>query len=229
MKKKFIIIFIWLIVITILINIFYYLIMENGINILSYQLAFKLKYYFRKVIEVEVDYNDLERNNVISKDNISVKLSNIDYKQDTGKLNVNLEFYTNNDGDVLEYTGGIARVYDDKKIFFNGPVGSLLDDMENMKYLLFSEDIYGNVEEGYKKLFGKLDYSNLNDTFESCIINTIEEDPITAELNLNLGEKYKIPDKLYISIIDLMYKSVDEFAVCKAIEPLGELKFIVNF
>lgn len=124
MKKKFIIIFIWLIVITILINIFYYLIMENGINILSHQLAFKLKYYFRKVIEVEVDYNDLERNNVISKDNISVKLSNIDYKQDTGKLNVKLEFYTNNDGDVLEYTSGVARVYDDKKIFSNTPCRS---------------------------------------------------------------------------------------------------------
>lgn len=229
MKKKFIIIFIWLIVITILINIFYYLIMENGINILSHQLAFKLKYYFRKVIEVEVDYNDLERNNVISKDNISVKLSNIDYKQDTGKLNVKLEFYTNNDGDVLEYTGGVARVYDDKKIFSNGPVGTFFADMENIKYLLFSEDIYGNAEDNYKKLFGKLDYSNLNDTSESCTINTSEEGPITEELNLNLGEGYKISDKLYISIIDLLYKSVDEFEYHKAIEPLGELKFTVNF
>ena len=124
MKKKFVFILIWLIVITILTNIFYYLIMEDGINILLPQLAFKFKYYFREVIDITVDYKNLEENNVISKDNVSIKLSDINYQQDSGELNIKIEFYTNNDGDVLEYTSGVARVYDDKKIFSNTPCRS---------------------------------------------------------------------------------------------------------
>lgn len=232
MKKKFIIIFIWLIVISMLVNILYYLIMENGINILMPQIAFKFKYYFREVIDITVDYKNLEENNVISKDNISIKLSNINYQQDIGELNIKLESYTNSN-DVLDGIGGILRVYDEKKIFFNGPVGALLKDMKNTKYLLYTEDIYGNVEAeeiSNKKLFGKLDYSNLNtDYFDRFDINNSDDNSIATNLTLDLGKGYKIPDKLYISVINFVYKSVDEFMYRKAIEPLGELKFIVEF
>lgn len=230
MKKKIFAILIWLIIINILINIFYYLIMENGINILMPQLAFKLKYYFREVVEAEVDYNDLEKCNVVSKNNASIKLSNINYQKDSGELQLKFEFYTNNDY-ILENIGGVLRVYDDQKIFSHNCIGGGFGDWENIQYLLISEDMYRNVDfsnEYNKQLYGELDDSNLNiDRLFS--INSLEDYPIIGELSLNLGKGYEISDNLYIDFLDFQYKSVDEFVWRKAIEPLGELKFIVNF
>ncbi len=116
-----------------------------------------------------------------------------------------------------------------KRYFLILLVGVMFADSKNMKYLLFSEDMYGKIEEGnYKKLFGKLDYSNLN-TDRFFIIHDLDSNPIVAKVLLNLGEGYKISDKLYISIFDFVYKSADEFEEQKLSEPLGELKFIVEF
>lgn len=230
MKKKFIIIFAWIIVINILINVFYYLIIENGFEIITRQFAFRKRYYFREIVNVNLDYNNYENNNIFSKDNMFIELSNIDYEKWSGKLKTKFTFYMNND-DVLDTVGGILRIYDDKKIFYHGYLGGYWDS-NNMEYLMFDENIYGevNLEDLYnKKLYGELDDTNLN-LDEFIIFNNVyNNEPIEAELSLNLGKEYEISEKLYIDIIDFQYKSVDEFLPKKIFNPLGEIKFIVNF
>ncbi len=232
MKKKFLVLLIWIIIINILINIFYYLIMENGINILIPQLAFKIKYYFREVIEVAVDYNDLNKNNVVSKNNIAIRLSSINYEQTSGELNLKFEFYTNND-DILENIGSVLRIYDNKKIFYHGYGGATIWDSDTAMNLLLGKNMYGKFDESNlynKKLFGELDDTNFNFGFCTTITGLDNDDePVTEEVTLNLGKKYEISDNLYIDFLDFQYKSVDEFIWRKAIEPFGEFKFIVNF
>lgn len=232
MKKKIFAILIWLIIINILINIFYYLIMENGINIIIPQLAFKLKYYFREVAEVTVDYNDLDKNNVVSKNNISIKLSSINYEQASGELNLKFEFYTNNDN-ILENIGSVLRIYDNKKIFYHGYGGTTIWDSDTATNLLLGKNMYGEFDESNfynKKLFGELDDTNFNSGLGTTITGLDNDDePVIEEVTLNLGKGYEISDNLYIDFLDFQYKSVDEFVWRKAIEPLGELKFIVNF
>ncbi len=229
MKKKFIIILIWLVIINILINICYYLIIEDGINIIIPELAFKFRYHFRERVSISLDYDNYEKNNVISKENASIKLSNIKYEKESGKLNLKLEFFENNDY-ALDQIGGVIRIYDDKKIFFHGSFGGSFDDWKNMEYLLFNRDLYGEVNytDTYnQKLYGKLDDSNLN--LDKLLNNVFENDTINTELSLDLGKDYEINNNLYIDILDYQYKSVDEFVYNKPMEPLGEFKFIINF
>lgn len=231
MKNKFIIILIWFAIINILINICYYLIIEDGINIIIPELAFKFRYHFRERVSISLDYDNYEKNNVISKENASIKLSNIKYEKESGKLNLKFELYEKNDY-ILDRIGGVIRIYDDKKIFFHGSFGGSFDDWKNMEYLLFDKDLYGEVNytDTYnQKLYGKLDDSNLNLDKYIMFNNIGTYETINAELSLDLGKDYEINNNLYIDILDYQYKSVDEFVHNKPMEPLGEFKFIINF
>lgn len=93
--------------------------------------------------------------------------------------------------------------------------------------------MYGEFDESNfynKKLFGELDDTNFNSGLGTTITGLDNDDePVIEEVTLNLGKGYEISDNLYIDFLDFQYKSVDEFVWRKAIEPLGELKFIVNF
>lgn len=231
MKKKAFIILIWFIVINILINVCYYFIFENGFNIIMPQIAFKTRYFFRKTVDVTVDYKEFEKNNVVSKDNISIKLCNINYEKNSGELKLEFEFDTNNDY-PLDYIGGVQRIYDDKKIFYHTLFGTSFYDTGNIKYLLYSENMYGVVDGSNrynKKIYGELDDSNFNDEPGITYDNMNDDEPIYEELTLNLGKDYDITGQLYIDFIDVQYKTVDEFEYHKAFEPLGVLRFIINF
>lgn len=228
MKKKFVIILIWLIILNILINICYYLVNEDGIHIILQKVSFKVRYFFRETIEQEINYSNYIKNNVISKNNLCIKLSNINYKESSGELKLGFNFYTD-DNQTLEYFGSVIRIYDDSKIFYHNLLGSTVF-FDNTNYLLYNTNLYGEINPSdlyNKKLYGQLDDINLN---KDTIIETVNSDKnILAETVLYLGKNYKIHDKLYIDFIDLQYKSVDKFIAHRPIEPLGEFKFIVNF
>lgn len=228
MKKKFIIVFIWFIILNILINVCYYLITENGIDVILPKISFEIRYFFREVIEKNIKYNNFSEDNTISKNNFSVNLSNIEYEQSSGELKLKFNFYTD-DKQTLEYFGSILRIYDDNKIFYHNSLGSLAFS-DNYKYLLYDTNVYDEIDSFdlyNKKLYGKLDDTNLN---KETLIQTVNmETNIYAETTLYLGENYKIPNKLYIDFIDLQYKSVDRFIAHRVIEPLGEFRFIITF
>lgn len=232
MKKKFIIVFVWIIILNILINVCYYLIREKGIDIVLPKVSFQIRYFFREKIEKNLDYSNFAEDSIISKNNFSVNLSNIQYNQSSGELKLKFNFYTN-DNQTLEKCGSILRIYDDNKIFYHALYGNL-SFSDNEKYLLYDINAYDetNYSDLYnQKLYGELDDTNFN---KESVINPIIKVSnaganIDAEGTLYLGENYKIANRLYIDFLDLQYQALDRFIAHRVIEPLGEIKYIINF
>lgn len=142
-KKKVVFVTIWFLILYILINILYGFFYADDLKMLQNEIKFRIAYNFREIIETTLDYDSYKKDdesNVISKDSISIKLSDIDYEQTTGVLKLNYDFYMN-DGQSLDSIGAILRVHDDKKMFYNSFFGVAFV-VNRIDYLLFDENIY---------------------------------------------------------------------------------------
>ncbi len=214
-KKKFILIFIWLLLLIIIINLLYGFIYGNDIELLKEELKFNFKYYTRKTVQSTIDYEkDSALNTIISKNNISIKLNKLNYDKVTGKLNLDFEFYTNDNQVLDKNIGSIVRIYDSKNIFYNSFIGEAVT--ENTQRL------------SNKKVNKKLDGSKLNkNKFE--VYDSENRNSKKVNIELQLGENYEILNKLNIELLDFTYKTVDEFLYHRVIEPMGEFKFVINF
>lgn len=214
-KKKFILIIIWLLLLGIIINILYGFIYENDAELLKEELKFNFRYYTRTVVQASLNYEEEKQPSaVVSKNNISIKLNDISYDKITGKLKLDFEFYTNDNQIFGKNIGAIARIYDSKNIFYNSLIGNAVT--ENKEQLL------------NKSVNKKLDDSKINNSnFE--IFDSENRNSKKVEIDLELSENYEISENLNIEFLDFTYKIVDEFLYHRAIEPMGEFKFVVNF
>lgn len=214
-KKKFILIFIWLLLLVLIINVLYGFVYENDAEILKEELKFNFRYYTRTIVQTSLNYEDSNNlNGMVSKNNISIKLNNINYDKITGKLKLDFDFSTNDNQIFSENIGTILKIYDSKKIFYNSLLGNMVT--ENQERLLS------------KNMNKKLYDSNLNNVnFE--VLDLENGSSKEVEIDLELGENYEISDKLNIEFWDFSYKTADEFLYHRAIEPMGEFKFVINF
>lgn len=218
-KKKVIFVTIWFLILYILINILYGVFFADDLKMLQNEIKFRIAYNSREIIETTLDYDSYKKedaSNVLSKDSISIKLSDIDYEQTTGVLKLNYDFYMN-DGQSLDCIGAILRVHDDKKMSYNSFFGAAFV-INRIDYLLYDENVYPIIFDT-----SKLDDISFFEIYDS-------EDGTYQKLDLvfNLGENYEIQDNLYIEFLNVVYEPLGDFWY-KAIEPLGEFKFIINF
>lgn len=219
MKKKIIFISIWLIIIFILINVLYGFFYEDDISSIFDKIAFKKNYYSREILECNVDNNN-EEENIISKNNMSVELVSINYEQESGMLNAEFDFYTD-DEIRLEKMRAMLRVHDDKNIFYNKSVGNMLY-LGGTDYILYNRKLYSKLSNK------NFDISKMDEEKEFNFSVRPGKNGKKLKLEFNLGENYKISDSLYIEFLDLIYKPNFDTSQ-KPIYPLGEFKFIINF
>ena len=81
MKNKFIILCVSSIFFFILVNIFYGFFYEDNIENIMDKILFRTKYYSREILEKTIKYNNIGNDNIIRKNNISMRLANINYKE----------------------------------------------------------------------------------------------------------------------------------------------------
>lgn len=216
LRKKVLFIFVWFIVLGVLINILYGVFYNNDLGTLKDFIVFNFKYHTRKIEESTIEYSEFSKensNNVISKNNISIELLNMEYVETTGDLNLSFEFYTNDNKSFVENMGFLLKIYDGENIFYNETLGNYTSDNET-----FLKKVDKNLKTDYL-------YKNIieNMSFSSNSKNAI------LDIKMNLGENYKINEDLNISIIDYMYRTTEEYLQHRAIEPMGEFKFIIDF
>lgn len=219
LKKKFIFICIALLIFFVLINILYDFFYGDDIDNLYDKLYFRFRYYSREILETTINYNDSNTNNVLSKDNISIKLSSIDYEKSSGLLKANFEIYTK-DESFLDKLHFMLRIHNNTELFYNSSVGDMLF-VGNTDYLLYNKNLYPKLSAK------KFDISKLDEATRVDIVNTSNTNCKSIELNFNLGENYEIQDKLYIEFLDLIYKPLYKISH-KVFDPLGEFRFIIN-
>lgn len=222
MVKKFIIIGVILFIFFILVNIFYGFFYEDNVDNLIDKLSFRMKYYSREILECNLNYNKDEANinNVISKDNISIELYNINYDQSSGKLETNFKIYLNNEQN-LEKLRFMLRVHDNKNIYYNKSVGDILF-VGNTDYLLYNKNLY------FKLSSKGLDTKKLDDDTSFNLSNSENGNYKILSLTFNLGANYKISDNLYIEFLDLIYKPESDNCY-KIFKHLGEFKYKISF
>lgn len=215
-KKKFILILIWLVLLGVLINVLYGFIYENDAEILKEELKFHFRYYTRTTVKKKLNYQEFNNeDSSISKNNISIKLSEINYDETTGKLKLDFEFFTNDNQIFDTNIGCITRIYDSQNIFYNSLVGSMGTE--------YTERLLN------KNMYKKLNDSKLNENNIYELVDLDDETSKKLEINLELGENYKISNYLNIEFLDFTYKTVDEFLYHRAIEPIGEFQFMISF
>lgn len=214
--KKLFIVFIWIFLLNIFVMLAYGFFYEDDANKLKDMLTYKFKFHTRTIAKTSLEYNKFnDAQNVVSKNNISIKLTDINYDKTSGNLKLNFDFYTNDKQNFDRNIGTILRIYDDNNLFYNSLLGNL--STENKEFLL-EEKKYKNLDDSF------LDESS---NFE--IMDSEQGYCKKVEINLNLGKDYQILNALNIEFQDFMYRTVDEFLAHRAIEPLGEFKFIINF
>lgn len=130
--KKLLIVIIWFSLLSLFIMLFYTDIMSDFENTLS----FKHKYIRKAVVEEKFAYNNTSENNIISKNNFSINLSNMTYEKEHGNLKLGFEFYTE-DKQILNDLTYLMIIFDDQKLFY-------IDEMKMTKYI--------ENESPYKKL-----------------------------------------------------------------------------
>lgn len=218
-KKKFIILSILTIVILVCINLFYGFFYEDNIKNVVDKIIFRTKYYSREIIDKQVLYGDFENNNMITKKNISMQLSNINYDQTNGKLDVNFKVSTNNN-QSLDKICFLLKVNDNKNVFYNKRVGEKLF-VNNLDYLLYNNDLY------YKLSTKDLDTSKLEN---DGLISTPQQNKNSKniEITLYLGENYEVSDNLYIEFLNLIYKPELDNSY-KIFNSYGSFRYIINF
>lgn len=219
MKKKFIILGILTILILICINLLYGFFYEDNIKNVVDKFIFRNKYYSREIMDKQMLYGDFENNNILTKNNISIQLSNISYDQPSGKLNAIFEVSAN-DNQSLDKICFLLKVNDNKNIFYNKRVGEKLF-VDNLDYLLYNNDLY------YKLSTKNLDTSSLE---KQNPIGTSQKDDQTknVEMTLYLGENYEISDDLYIEFLNLIYKPTSSNSH-KVFDGYGSFRFVINF
>jgi len=220
LRKKFIIISILFFCFFILINIFYGFFYDDNIDNLLDKLSFRINYYSREILEQCLDYNKTKLPTIISKDDMSIELSNINYEQSSKKLSIDFNFYTNDERN-LEKLRFMLRVHDGKKIYYNKSVGDNLF-VGNTDYLLYNKNLY------FKLSTKGLDSSKLDENTSFNLSDLENGKYKTLSLIFNLGENCNTLDNLYIEFLDLIYKP--EYDNCyKIFNYLGELKYKISF
>lgn len=220
MGKKFIAIGIFFLILFIFVNIFYGFFYEDNIDSLLDKITFRIKYYSREILEYSLDYNKNEMHSIISKDNISIELSNINYEQSSGKLTADFNFYTNDEKN-LEKLRFMLRIHDNKNIYYNKSVGDNLF-VGNTDYLLYNKNLY------FKLSTKGLDTSKLDEDTSFKFSNLENGKCKALSVVLDLDENYKISDNLYIEFLDLIYKPKYDNSY-KVFNYLGEFRYKISF
>lgn len=214
--KKLFIVLIWIFLLNIFVMLAYGFFYENDASKLKEVAVYKFRFHTRTIAKTSLEYDKFnDAQNVVSKNNISIKLADINYEKASGNLKLNFEFYTNDKQNFDRNIGTILRIYDDNNLFYNFSLGNL--STENKELLL--------EEKKYKEL----DDSLLDESSNFEIMDSEQGYCKKVEINLNLGKDYQILNALNIEFQDFTYRTEDEFLVHRAIEPMGEYKFIVNF
>lgn len=219
MKKKFIVLGILAIIILICINLLYGFFYEDNIKNVVDKFIFRNKYYSREIMDKQVLYGNFESDNQLTKNNISIQLSDISYDQPSGKLDAIFEVSAN-DNQALDKICFLLKVNDNKNIFYNKRVGEKLF-VDNLDYLLYNNDLY------YKLSTKDLDTSSLE---KQNPIGTSPKDTNskTIEMTLYLGENYEISDNLYIEFLNLIYKPTSSNSH-KVFDGYGSFRFVITF
>lgn len=220
--KKFLIIILWIAILNIFVSIFYGFFFANDFQELKDEIFFRIKYYSREIVSINLSYNDIKdnKNNVISKENISVKITDINYDQSSGKLKLNLEFYTN-DGQNLENIMCMLRICDSKNVFYNDMLG-IAEMVDNIDYLVYTQKLYNNFD------IKKLNIMKIDKEINGTFYTSNDENYKNIELKLDLDANYEFSNELSIKLLDLIYTPAGDFSY-KPIEPLGEFRFTIDF
>lgn len=220
MKKKFIVIGIFFFIFFVFVNIFYGFFWEDNIDNLLDKIYFRIKYNSREILETSLKYNKNKLPIIISKDNISVELYNINYEQSSGQMITNFKIYSN-DGQTLEKLRFMLRVHDNKNVYYNKSVGDNLF-VGNTDYLLYNKNLY------YKLSTKGLDTGKLNDDTTFKLSNSEKSNCKNLSLSFNLDKNYKISDSVYIEFLDLIYK-LEQNNSYKIFNYLGEFRYKISF
>ena len=222
MKKKFIILSILIIIFIILINLFYGFFYDDNIENVMDKILFRTKYYSREILDKHLEYNNINDGEeyILSKNNISIKLLNINYEESSGNLKANFEVYANDDK-TLNKIHFLSKINDDNNIFYNKQTGVRLY-VDNLDYLLYNNNLYDKLSTK------NLDTSKLDN--ENNSISTSQKDSKTKniEITLNLGENYKIQNSLYIEYLNIIYKP-ELHNSYKVFNSYGSFRFIIDF
>lgn len=226
-KKKVIFAIIYVLILIIVINIlhiFFYrqiAFFKEQLKQVPEKISFRKEYYSRKILETTLDYDNYSQNeNILSTEDISIKLRDINYDKPSGVLKANFDFYMN-DGQCLDDVRFKLKSTDKEYLFYDNQVGDIAY-MDNFDYLFYDQ------HEFYKVANKHLNQSKINRTKEFEIATSDDGMNKTFQLEFNLGKNYEIKEKINISFFNVIYRPLGDF-LYKAIEPLGEFKFIINF
>lgn len=220
MKKKFIILCVSSIIFFILVNIFYGFFYEDNIENIMDKILFRTKYYSREILEKTIKYNNIGNDNIIRKNNISIRLANINYKESSGILKANFELSSNeaNSFDKISY---MMKINDKQNVFYNERVGEKLY-VDNLDYLLFNNNLYNKLSNK------RLDTDKLDDETHLITLSKLNETTTNIEITLNLEKNYKIQENLYIEFLNLIYQPKSNNSH-KVFDGFGSFSFVINF
>ena len=222
MKKKFIILGILAVVILICINLLYGFFYEDNIENIMDKILFRTKYHSREIIDKHLKYNNIkdEEEYILSKNNISIKLLDINYEESSGNLKALFEIYTTDDK-TLNKIHFIPKINDNNNILYNKQVGVKLY-VDNLDYLLYNNNLYN-------KLSTKSFSTNKLDNDDNSIITTQKDSKTkNIEITLNLGENYKIQEYLSFEFLNIIYKPELDNSY-KVFNSYGSFRFIIDF
>ena len=220
MKKKFIILWIFSIILFILVNIFYGFFYEDNIEKIVDKILFRTKYYSREILEESVEYSNTQNDNKLTKNNISIRLENIKYEETSGILKANFEL-SSIEPNYLNEISYIMKIDDKKNIFYNERVGEKLY-VDNLDYLLFNHDLYDKLSTK------KLNTDRLEIKENLINLSKTNDNTTNIEILLNLEKHYKIQNCLSFEFLNLIYKP-KSYNSYKVFNGFGSFKFVINF
>lgn len=226
-KKKFIIVVAYVLVLVVIINIlhlFFYnkiAYYKDQLKLIPEKISFRKEYHSREIMKMTLNYDNYSQNeNVISTENISIKLKDINYDKPSGILKANFDFYMT-DGQCLEDVRFKLKSTDKEYLFYDNQVGDITY-MDNFDYLFYNQRYF------FKVANKNLNQSKLNRREEFEIADSEDGMYKTFQMELKLGENYEIKERLDIDFLNVLYRPLGDF-LYKSIEPIGEFKFVVNF
>lgn len=220
MKKKIIILCILSTILFILVNIFYGFFYEDNIENIMDKILFRTRYYSREILEKSAEYNNIGDNNILNKNNISIRLSNINYEETSGLLKASFEL-SSTEANFLDKISYIMKINDKETLFYNERVGEKLY-VDNLDYLLFNHDLYNKLSAK------KLNTYKLDNETNLITLTKINDNTQNIEIFLNLEKNYKIQESLYFEFLDLIYKPESNNSH-KVFDGYGSFRFIINF
>lgn len=220
MKKKFIILGILAIIILICINLLYGFFYEDNIKNIMDKILFRTKYHSREIIDKQVLYGNFEKDSMITKNNISLKLSSINYEETSGILNADFEL-SSTEPNFLEEICYIMKINDKQNIFYNKRVGEKLY-VDNLDYLLFNHDLYNKLSSKNLKTDKSENTTNL------ITLSKLNNNTTNIKILLYLEKNYKVQESLSFEFFDLIYKPESNNSH-KVFDSFGSFRFIINF